>query len=56
MKISELIEQLRELPQDCEVYIWLPDGERLPIKLVDADPAFVEDGFVDINTKEWGEQ
>lgn len=53
MKISELIEQLRQLPPECDVYIWLPDGDRFRVEMVDADPAFVESGFVDINAKEW---
>ena len=46
MKPSELIEQLKHLPPDCEVYLWV-DGERHAV--ADVDPSFESECFVDIN-------
>lgn len=48
MKVSELIDQLKDLPPDTDVYIW-NDGERLEVSMV--DDGFVDKhDFVDINT------
>jgi len=47
MKVSELIDQLKDLPPDTLVYVW-NDGERLELSMV--DDSFVEEGqFVDLN-------
>lgn len=47
MKVKDLIEQLKDIPPDTDVYIW-NDGERLEAQMV--DDSFVEDhSFIDIN-------
>jgi len=50
MKVKELIEQLRELPPNLPVYVWV-DGERLKLTMV--DDSFVNDagGFVELNAE-----
>ena len=50
MKVQELIEQLRELPPELPVYVWV-DGERLKLTMV--DDSFVDDagGFVELNAE-----
>jgi hypothetical protein len=48
MKVKDLIETLIHLPPHCHIYVWLDDGTRLPVTQVDADPAFVADGFIDL--------
>jgi len=50
MKVSELINQLTQLPQDLDVLIW-DAGNRMGISMV--DDAFIHDEqypFVEINT------
>lgn len=50
MKVSELIQQLSQLPQDLDVLIW-DAGNRCGISMV--DDAFIHDEqypFVEINT------
>ena len=49
MKVYELIEALRRLPQDADVFVW-DAGDRLG--LVDVDDSFIGDEFpfVDLNT------
>ena len=50
MKVKELIEKLKDLPPETQVYLWL-DGERHEIE--DIDDSFV-DGyeFVELNAGE----
>jgi len=50
MKVSELIHQLTQLPQDLDVLIW-DAGNRMEISMV--DDAFIHDEqypFVELNT------
>ena len=50
MKVSELIQQLSQLPQDLDVLIW-DAGNRMNISMV--DDAFIHDEqypFVELNT------
>ena len=50
MKVSELINQLTQLPQDLDVLIW-DAGNRMSISMV--DDAFIHDEqypFVELNT------
>jgi hypothetical protein len=47
MKVSELIDQLKDLPPDTLVYVW-NDGERVEISMI--DDSLLEDQFIDINT------
>jgi hypothetical protein len=50
MKVSELINQLTQLPQDLDVLIW-DAGNRMGISMV--DDAFIHDDqypFVELNT------
>lgn len=50
MKVSELINQLDQLPQDLDVLIW-DAGNRMNISMV--DDAFIDDEqypFVELNT------
>ena len=50
MKVSELIHQLTQLPQDLDVLIW-DAGNRMGISMV--DDSFIEDEqypFVELNT------
>lgn len=50
MKVSELINQLTQLPQDLDVLIW-DAGNRMGISMV--DDAFIHDeqySFVELNT------
>jgi len=46
MKVRELIEQLKKVNQDSEVFIWI-DGERVPVHSVDDN--FSDAWYVDIN-------
>lgn len=45
MKVSELIAQLVDLPQNDHVFIWV-DGERYEISCIDAD---FGDNYIDLN-------
>jgi hypothetical protein len=46
MKAYELIEQLKTVSPDCEVYLWV-DGDRYAA--ADVDTSFEANGFLDIN-------
>lgn len=52
MTAKDLIDLLRKLPEQTEVFVWLDDGSRLPVVAVDASPEFVEQGFADLMVKE----
>ena len=49
MTVSELIDALKDLPPEAEVYVW-DAGDRLG--LVDVDTSFLDEAhpFVDLNT------
>lgn len=47
MKVSELIEQLKDIHPDDHVFIWV-DGERYAISCIDAD---FGDNYVDLNAQ-----
>lgn len=49
MKVKDLIEALKNLPPECDVYLWW-QGTRLPVTEVDTD--FVEEQFIDLMIKE----
>lgn len=50
MKVSELLDALKDLPPDALVYVW-DAGERIGI--VNVDDSFLDEGcpFIDLNTK-----
>jgi len=52
MTAHDLIRQLRTLPPETEVFVWLDEGSRLPVVEVDDDPAFVARGYADLMVKE----
>lgn len=47
MKVRELIAALKEVPQDLEVFVW-DECDRMLI--TDVDDAYIDNGFVNINT------
>lgn len=52
MNARDLIEVLRTLPPQTEIFVWLDDGSRLPITELDDDPAFVAQGYADLMVEE----
>lgn len=52
MTARDLIEVLRTLPPQTEVYVWLDGGDRLTIESLDDSVEFVEQGFADLMVKE----
>ena len=47
-----MIEVLRTLPPQTEVYVWVNGGDRLPIESLDDSVEFVNSGFADLMVKE----